>query len=190
MNEFGPLLKEDKEELNVSSTNPEDFERPALKEEVKEEHKIEEPVKIESPIDMSDFEEPALKKEEPVKLEPSIDAADFEEPALKKEQEHIETSTPEEETPEPALKEEDKMEIVKTSTEPQSVTLDELNNNGPKKVLTKTKSGLSKEVLTTYIFGAITLFFVIITAKSYYCGFKYYDTAHPETITQKVQTNQ
>ena len=123
---------------------------------------------------MSDFEEPALKqeeKEEPVKIDAPIDSSDFEEPALKIEPEHNES-----------------IEIEKE--EPKSVTLDDLNNEVPKKVLTKTKGELNKTLLTTYVFGAITLFFLIVTTKSFYCGFKYYDTSHHQELTPKVEVNQ
>ena len=164
-----------------------------------EEKKIEEQPKIESPIDMSDFEEPALKqetKEEQVKIESPIDVSDFEEPALKIEPEHNESVELEENPPVIDKNENQELEnksvdFTKTEKdEPKSVTLDELNSNGPKKVLTKTKGGLNKALLTTYIFGAITLFFLIITGKSYYCGFKYYDTPHHQELTPKVEVNQ
>ena len=197
MNDFEPLLKKEEEKLNLNSTDTENFSEPSLNEE----KTIEEPAKnIEAPIDITSFEEPAIKKEEPnfvpeTTTEVPIDITSFEEPAIKKEEPNF---APEETTEvpidvtnfeEPAIKKEENVENNEKE-ETQNVTLEELNHDVSEKSSPKTKKISNKALLTTYIFGAITLFFVLITTRSFYFGFKYYEEAHPNLSPHSVQTNQ
>ena len=196
MNEFEPLLKKEEEKLNLNSIDSEKFEEPALKQDKENNLKIE----YNDPIDATDFETPILKKDMVIEnekkpiIESPIDATDFEEPALKIEQDNdsnqIDSSAENiGKFEEPVLKEEN-VTMEDSVQESKNVTLEELKNNQKENILTETKKIDNKSLLATYILGAITLFFVIITARSFYCGFKYYDVAHHPVPTPNVQTNQ